>query len=518
MREANGRVSRRRGETTDSSIVVGTRYGTLRGEYRRGVRVWRGIPYAAPPVGALRFRAPRRPARWVGERDATVFGPSAPQPRGAILGGLSRSIRVDEDCLYLNVWSPVGGRSPRPVMVFLHGGAYLNGSGAVADYDGGNLARHGDVVVVTLNYRLGPLGQMDFTRYSTPEHVFESNLGLRDQVAALRWVREEIAAFGGDPARVTVFGESAGGNSVTTLMTTPAAKGLFHSAIAESSHPTSAHSARRKGEHARELLAKLRIEPEDAAETLRLVDVDELVTAGSELEDEVAQRDPGVLVMSPTVDGDYLPEAPLAAFRDRREHPVPLVIGTNRDEASLFHRFGLPILPLLPEVVDRMLTETDPAARDRIFGAYESSTLRERLDIATDGTFRVPSIEIAEAHADVAPVWMYRFDWAPPLLRAAGLRASHAAELPFVFGNFDTTLGRLFTVFLSRRARVRIHRTIATHWLTFAHRRDPNAPGAEWPAYDAEQRRTLIFGPDTRVEHDPQPEGRIAWAGVGRHD
>lgn len=500
-----------------SPLVVETGYGTVRGEYRGRARVFKGIPYAAPPVGALRFRSPQRPGRWLGVRDATRFGPTAPQPRAAVLGGLTRPARMSEDCLYLNVWAPLAVGRARPVMVFLHGGAYLNGAGSVPDYDGANLARHGGVIVVTLNYRLGALGQMDFSSYSGDGEVFESNLGLRDQVAALAWVRREIGAFGGDPDRVTVFGESAGGNAVTTLMATPAARGLFSAAIAESSHPMSAHSSRRKALHAHDLVRMLGIPDEDAAHRLREVPAARLVAAGDELQDAVARRDPGVLVMSPTVDGDYLPDYPMDVFRAHRAHRVPLVIGSNRDEASLFHRFGMPIMPLMPDVVDHMLRQTDPEARDRILPAYEGATLRERLDLATDGTFRVPGIEVAEAHSDVAPTWMYRFDWAPPVMRATGLRASHAAELPFVFGNFDTVLGRLFSVFLSRRTRERIHRRIATHWLTFAHVHDPAAPDAPWPAYDRRRRRTLIFGPRTRVEDDPQSAGRVVWTGVKRH-
>jgi len=428
---------------------------------------------------------------------------------------------MSEDCLNINVWAPAEAAGPRPVMVFLHGGAYVEGSGSMPDYEGTNLCLRGDLVVVTFNYRLGALGQMDFSSFNSGERIFESNLGLRDQVAALEWVRDNIAGFGGDPQRVTIFGESAGGNAITTLLVTPAAKGLFSGAIAESSHPTSAHNPERKADHARQLLERLGIDSSNrrrAAEALYHLPSDELVRVGSALQDDVAGREPGVLVMSPTMDGDYLPQYPLDAFRDGNSHPVALLIGTNRDESTLFRTLSMPILPTSRASVERMLEQTDPDAMERVFAAYpHPHTARTWLDASTDGIFRVPAIEVASFHARGNPVWMYRFDWASVMLRLIGLRATHAAELPFVFGNFAVGSGRLFTLLMRFSTRKRVHKRIASHWLTFAHRGDPATARMPWPAYEAGRRQTMIFAPQTRVEEDPQSLERIGWTGVARH-
>jgi para-nitrobenzyl esterase len=425
-----------------------------------------------------------------------------------------------EDCLFLNIWAPISDRhgEPRlPVMVWIHGGAYMDGSGSQPEYDGARLASDGEVLVVTFDYRLGALGHMDFSGFSSGEHVFESNLALRDQVAALRWVRDNIGAFGGDAERVTVFGESAGGNAVTTLLVTPAAKGLFAAAISESSHPTTAHDASRKKSQAVELQKLLNISDDDIAARLRTISADELVAAGSRLEDTVARREPGVLVMSPTMDGDYLPSYPLDAFRAGESHAVPLLIGTNRDEATIFRRNRLSMMPTTRKAIVRMVTQTDPAALDRILDSYPRPRLKRTwLDMSTDGIFRVPAIEIAEMQAERAATWMYRFDAASPFFRILGLRATHASEVPFVFGNFATPSARRITRWMKETTRSRLLRQMMGYWTTFAHLHRP-VDEEQWPLYVRETRITLIVGKAARLARDPQAAGRRAWTGVRRH-
>ena len=229
-----------------SDILVTTADGTLRGRRVGKLRAWRGIPYARPPVGTLRLTRPQPVTPWTGERDATRFGDASVQHKKGLLLAPGKYQPSSEDCLTLNVLAPANtGNTPRPVMVFIHGGANTIGTSATGLYSGVSLVERGDVVYVSINYRLGALGYLDFTPFSTSERVFDSNLGLRDQVAALRWVQRNIAAFGGDPEKVTIFGESAGATAVTTLMATPAAKGLFAGAIAESSAPDLVSSTQR---------------------------------------------------------------------------------------------------------------------------------------------------------------------------------------------------------------------------------------------------------------------------------
>ncbi|MCU1404215.1 MAG: hypothetical protein JWQ43_518 [Glaciihabitans sp.] len=504
-----------------SPVLVKTTSGWVEGFQRGRTRIWKGIPYASAPMGDLRFRAPHPPEPWGGTKITVNWGPMAPQPKLGVLSGVSSSREMSEDCLNLNVWSPASDGARRPVMVFVHGGAYVEGAGSMPDYEGTNLSQRGDLVIVTLNYRLGALGQMDFSSFSDEDNIFESNLGVRDQVAALTWVRDNIAAFGGDPDRVTIFGESAGGNAITTLLTTPAARGLFSGAIAQSPNPTTAHSSGRKTEHADQLLRRLGVDPTDlpaVATALQEVRASDLVRLGGQLQDEVARREPGVVVMSPSMDGDYLPKYPMDAFRAKESHPVPLMIGTNRDEATLFRRLKLAILPTSRAGLLEMLRQTDPGAVDRILAAYPAPhSSRTWVDATTDGVFRVPAIEVAESHATHSPTWMYRFDWASVLMRVTGLRAAHTSELPFVFGNFHAGAGRLFTTLMSVPTRRRVHRRIAGHWLRFARHSDPGTATSPWPAYTGDRRRTMIFAPDTRVEDDPQSMERLGWTGVARH-
>ena len=257
--------------TTPDPPIVETKYGRIRGDRSGGTLRWRSIPYAAPISGPNRFRAPRPPEPWDGVRECTRFGDIALQSLGNAVP-IDATLRQGPDCLWCSVWSPAADDARRPVMVWLHGGAYCLGTAAQPIYNGRHLAETGDVVIVTVNYRLGAFGFVDFSSFSTPDAVFESNLGLRDMIAALEWVRDNIANFGGDPDNVTVFGESSGAGSVTTLLTSPKAEGLFHAAIAQSSPATSVYGADRAAGVARRFLELAELSPERAAELYDLPD------------------------------------------------------------------------------------------------------------------------------------------------------------------------------------------------------------------------------------------------------
>jgi para-nitrobenzyl esterase len=500
-------------------LVVDVTGGRIEGGVRRGLRMWRGIPYAAPPVGPLRLRAPQPVAPWDGVRPAALFGRIAPQDPRSLTNVTPARAGSGEDCLTLNVIAPlIPSEAPRPVMVYIHGGAYAVGSSREMPEQGEGLVHDGGVVFVNFNYRLGALGYLDFTRYSTPERPFDSNLGLRDQLAALEWVRDNIAAFGGDPGNVTLFGESAGANAVTTLMAVPRAEGLFHRAIAESSPAEAVYDSELTAVWGRdflEILGEVAGEPvtaeptpEDAARLLDGASVAEFVAATTRLVKQTPDRVPGSTLLCPVADGDLLPRRPVEAFRDGTALRIPLIIGTNAREGSLF-RGRLDILASTPSRIRAVFARTPRAAATAIARQYPGLSRRpSSADFAGDYSFWYPSIRVAEAHSRYAPVYFYRFDIAPRLARWLGLDATHGIELFAVFDQARRPLGRFMGVFGGYREFERVGRRMRTNWLHFAY---SGQVDAGWPPYDEEHRRTLVIDVDDRVEEDPRGDLRRAW-------
>lgn len=483
--------------------VVRTTAGRVRGRREAGLTVWRGVPFAAPPVGPLRFRAPRPPEPWDGVRDATVDGPLPAQPRSSTLTGAGLRTPMSEDCLTLTVARRTAGTEPKPVVVFIYGGAFGIGGAIAGQYRGESLAAAGDVVFVGFNYRVGALGWLDLSDYADEHGPMESNVGLRDQLAALRWVRDNIAAFGGDPDDVTLSGESAGASSVLTLMTMPAAQGLFAKAIAESPAIAAVHGSARSKGWAAELLDDL---PGGAA-ALRSVDTDALVAATFRLDMAVSDRLPAARVLGPVVDGDLVPDYPLDVLRRGEAHPLPLIIGTNADEGTLFQRMrGLRATPVR---MDRLFDETVPEAKAPLLAEYEGGRGARALErFVTDLMFWAPAVEAAAGHSRIAPVWMYRFDFAPPALRAIGLGAAHGLELDHVMARRGGPTRRLASLLGGDRAARALTGRMSGAWLHFA--RTATAP-TWWPRFDDLLRQTWVFDRVDRLETDSRPQVRAAW-------
>jgi para-nitrobenzyl esterase len=500
--------------------VAETRYGPVLGSDEGRVRAWKGIRYAAAPVGDLRFRAPEPPERWTEVVDATSFGPACPQPAIPNVP-LDLGAPQSEDCLSLNIWASSDTRpgDRKPVMVWLHGGAYVLGSGSQPLYDGRRLAGSGDVVVVTVNYRIGAFGFLDLSSFNTSRQRFDSNIGLRDVLAALGWVRDNIAAFGGDPERVTLFGESAGAGIVTTLLAVPAAAGLFAGAIAQSSPATSVYDRGRARHLAVTVLEKLGITASDV-ERLRQVSTAALVSAASEVFDEVPVRNPGTLAFVPIVDGDLLSDYPVKTAQEGRSHPVPLIIGTNKHEAALFRLMRSPLMPITPSAITSMFTQIAAEQPDlqlptehQIVAAYPRMRRKSRgLNIATDVGFRMPSVWLAEGHSRVAPVYLYRFDYSTPLLKLLLVRAAHATELPYVWGNLGGPKDPTLKLGGAKTAKA-ISRRVRTRWINFASQGKPQGPAGEpeWTTYQQTDRACLIIDRHDDVTHDLDARIRAAW-------
>lgn len=503
----------------ESEPLAHTTAGAVAGLWDGPVALWRSIPYAAAPRGEYRFARPRPPEPWDGVRDCVVFGDIAPQAMGAMVP-VDSDLQMGEDCLWVNVWSPRPPDSdapPRPVMVWLHGGAYCLGTAAQAIYDGRKLAEAGEMVVVSVNYRLGVLGFLDLSSLG-PQFV--ANLGLHDQIAALEWVRDNIAAFGGDPGNVTVFGESSGAGCITALLTSPRAEGLFHKAIAESPPATTVFGRERAAGVARRYLELLELTPDRAGELLELP-VERLAEVGGALFDEIPVSEPGRLAAAPVVDGDLLPGFPIDRFQQGASHRVPLLIGTNRDEASLFRVLRSPIMPVTPDAVNTMLRDVAAAHPEmsaeriaEITSAYPDLTkTRGALAMSTDAAFRMPAAWVAEGHAQHSPTWMYRFDHATPMLRAARVGAGHATELPYVFGNFGT-LNVDPTFWLGgRKVAVAVSGRVQRRWLAFAEHGVPAAldGSKHWPRYHPETRTTLLIDTIDRIVDNPDADLHTAW-------
>jgi para-nitrobenzyl esterase len=405
-------------------------------------------------------------------------------------------------------------------MFFIHGGGYIMGSSATPIYDGASLARRG-CIYVSVNYRLGPLGCLDLSSLSTPERPIEGNLFLRDLVMALRWVRDNIAAFGGDPTNVTIFGESAGAHAVATLLAVPEAKGLFAQAISESpasgmvsDSEVAALIADRfvkvlAGDDALRGTANAS-DRRSAVETVLQAPSYELVRALDKLLAHSLDNMAGAFAVGPTYGDDVLPEDPFLAMKNGSAHRVPLIVGTNADEGRLFTRF-LKLLPTTEKAIERVLALAEPEARQRIMAAYPGYPKPEAcVALGGDFAFGTAAWQMAEAHANYAPTFVYRYDYAPRTLHWSGLGATHGTELLAVFDIYRTPLGSALTAGLDRRAAVAVSRQLQSRWDKFSR---TGVPGADWPLYTRPERPVLVFDRRIRVEFDPHASRRKAWAG-----
>jgi para-nitrobenzyl esterase len=383
------------------------------------------------------------------------------------------------------------------------------GSGSDALYDGSSLARNGDIIVVTCNYRLGPLGFLDLAILDNDSLKFDVNLGLRDQVAALKWIKENISAFGGDPDNITIGGESAGGTSVLALVTTPYAKGLFQRAIVESASAKGASDKNDLTSITREYLRILGVSADNTSK-LYTLPVDSFFAATRELasRNHWSLRDFGIF--SPVSGDDFLPVTIQEAIENGAAKNISIIIGTNKDECNLFALLR-GNKPTQGKTIRFLALHgfKDPSLITSLYPAYPSR--QAMLSILTDGQFRIPSIHIAEERAAIAPLYMYRFDWTSSTLRSFRLYACHGIELPFVFDSFHSGLGKLVKSGASHRKVKVLSENIQASWINFIKSGNPSTSSYEWPKYDTAKRYTLLLDNKIQVVSDPDGAARIAW-------
>ncbi|PUB34657.1 para-nitrobenzyl esterase [Elizabethkingia sp. YR214] len=487
--------------------TVSTQYGDVSGiKTKNGILTFKGIPYAAPPIGANRFQPPLPPTPWTGVKNATEYGPTPPQitPKSGPFAGLLPNVVIPgDDYLNLNIWTS-NTTEKKPVMVFIYGGAFLLGSGAVSGYDGSNFARDG-VVLVTINYRLGIDGFLWFGD-GVP------NLGILDQIAALKWVRDNIANFGGDPDNVTIFGESAGGMSVCTLLAMKEAQGLFRRAIAESGagqSVISASSAKLIGTRLAEILG---VEP--TREAIGKVSIEKLFAAQDQLGSEIMAKPLkelwgeaafNLMPFEPVIDGDLLTATPLECIANGSGRDVEILIGTNSQEFRLF---------LVPEGILSKITDS---ALDTLASGYGLSTeaiqtyRKNRLDnspgdvlcdIITDWFYRIPALRVAEKHGNTH---VYEFSWGSPAYNNL-LGACHGVELAFVFDNL-TNVG--FAEMIGNQPPQQLATTVHKAWVDFATHGNPG-----WDTYDIDNRISMRFDFVSQITIDDRADERSAWDGI----
>jgi para-nitrobenzyl esterase len=495
-------------------IVVETQSGGLEGIIENNIHVFKGVPYAAPPVGKLRWLPPQPLEPWNGIRPATAYGFIAPQTPISLPGLAQESETQSEDCLFLNIYSPGLDDARRPVMVWIHGGAFSMGSGSQQMFGNSTLAANGGIVLVTINYRLGVLGFLNLNELTNGKIPSTGNEGLQDQVAALRWVKENIAAFGGNPDNVTVFGESAGAMSVGCLLNMPEARGLFHKAILESPVGEMARPLDASVIISKVFLKVLGLEAGDIS-ALRSLPVAKMLRAQQETAIITEQ---GAAPVVPVADGVVMPRMPLEYLEAGRGFKLPTLIGSNLEEDKLFSMMNPGVYKMNEEGLHRAVAKyVAESGVKKVIDTYRKG--RERRGepvtpfelysaISTDVMFRKTAIRIAEAQCKFAPGgYNYLFCWKSPAVRGA-LGACHALDLGFVFGNYSADFGG------SGPEADKLSGEMQDAWVSFARNGNPSCKSlGPWPQY-SENRASMIFDRNSRIEKAVYEEERAVWETV----
>jgi para-nitrobenzyl esterase len=502
--------------------IVETASGKMSGMQIKTCLAFRGIPFAKPPVGKLRFLPPEPLAPWAGIREATAYGKACPQ-RVSGVEFMDAGVPLDEDCLYLNVYTP-STEGARPVMVWIHGGGFSLGSGSQKGYNTGHIVQKGDIVLVTINYRVGPLGYIYLGGHGGDAWGASANVGQLDQIAALKWVKENIAAFGGDPNNVTIFGESAGSAAVAALLAMPEARGLFHRAIGESGTANFASRPEFAYQVTDKFLKQLNL-PAGESHKLQEKSWEDLIQASQDMMggEELGFGNP-MLSFWPLVDGKTIPVPPLRAVREGSAKGVPIIFGSNRDEMV----FALAISGRKADKMDdaglkqrvEMILRANQDKADQMIDVYRKSRKERGLPhenhnlfyaIITDMQMRIPSIRLLEAQQrHESRVYNYLFCWELEALKAS----IHGLEIPFVFGTVGPEFSQDRVMAASGEGVEKLSDNMMKAWTAFARTGDPSIPGWAWAPYDEKRRATMIYDTESKVADAPFDEELAAWDDV----
>ncbi|HTW65206.1 MAG TPA: carboxylesterase family protein [Bryobacteraceae bacterium] len=509
-----------RAQSATSYVVAETKFGKLRGEEVRGIKIFKGVPYGASTAGQNRFMPPKDPERWGGVRDALHYGASTPQTDWGALNGVvgrpgasANSPAESEDCLVLNVWTPAlnDGRK-RPVLFWCHGGGFVSGSGSSPGYDGTNLAHRGDVVVVTVNHRLNVLGFTYLAEFGGSEFASSGDAGMLDLVHALGWVQENIEQFGGDPNTVMIFGQSGGGRKVGTLLAMPAAKGMFHRAVIESGPTIKLVEREQAIRVAGMLLAKLNISKTEVRQLQRMP-VERIMGAYFAVLKEMAGQDQMTQGFSPTVDGSAIPHHPFHPTASPISADVPLMLGHTRTEYTLFSERDSAAFSLDDAAMRERIKKLAGRSSEALIETYRkvnpgASPSDLYFLIESDYRYGAPVMKIAERRAALGkgPVHLYYFTWETPV-QGGRLKSPHTIEIPFAFDNVEVsrqiTGGGADAMALADK--------VSDTWIEFARKGDPNTPKLpHWPAFNAKDRPTMVINNQSKVVDDPLHAQRIA--------
>lgn len=498
-------------DRTRKLVVVDTTKGPVAGfEAGDGLSAFLGIPYAEPPVGDLRFAPPRPVASWTHVRPAYRFGPTCPQIEDEYEP--ASLLYQDEDCLSLNIWTPGIDSKKRPVVVYVHGGGFIEGGSADPLYDGEHLARRGDIVVASLNYRVAALGFLFLDSFG-PEFSGSGNLALQDQSAGLVWIKNNVDRFGGDPDRITIMGESAGSTSVMFHMISPGSKGLFQRAIAQSGAVNLARTPEQAAKITKRFMELAGVE--NVAE-LRALSARRIVELEKELVDDAGFE--ADIVFAPVLDEVVTPADPLGAFEKGAAAGIPLLNGTNLDEyrywllyfASLEYVPTAWVLARAPSVLE----DLGPALGS-VIDHYRSSLPHPGISgvtfaLVSDLMFRAPHLRVSDLQSRHAPVWMYRFDWKSRA--SANLGACHAIELPFVFRTFDSATSDQI---VGPSPPMALSDSMMDAWIRFIRTGSPvRVAATPWPSYETERRDTMIFDEQSALRNDPDAAVRLLYDGI----
>ncbi len=509
--------------STPTDAIVETKAGKVRGAVRDGVYTFKGIPYARDTAAAARFLPARSMAPWTGVRPALSFGPCCPQ---VVRGGWRNDETAfiydwddgypGEDCLRLNVWSGGVGGKPRPVMFWIHGGGYETGSSQeLPAYDGERLARRGDLVFVSVNHRLGPFGFLDLSQFGPAKYAMSGNAGQLDLVTALEWVRDNIAAFGGDPGNVTIFGQSGGGAKVSTLMAMPSAKGLFHKAIVESGSLLNVGDTAYTHRLAEAVLKALDLSSGDL-DKLAQVPPTALVAAGEKAKNAMPKAPPGTINLgwAPVADGKAIPGSTWSAGAPAISAGVPMIIGTNLNEFS--PSLGNAALEELDETKAQATAKSFGGASPAAWAAFRAADPKakpvEILSRIVSAQFRAPAVIQAQVKAKQSAglAYLYRFDYNPRTVLDGRVRAFHCAEMAYAFDNVERCLNATGGTPEARALSAKM----SDAWIAFARTGNPNHPGLpHWPAVSANAAPNMLFDAVCVVKDDPDRAERAALKG-----